>query len=136
MDVERPNQLGGWPRTGNCQPGAMSGIRRHIRWALPLAGFLLPVLLGQVDRYWWWVRARYRSTGSHSCSLVRGYAREFERQYGHRPTMDELRPWAVERFTIDLRRMEVDSDIPRWRAPDARMLSVRKRPEPAAVVAP
>lgn len=69
------------------------------------------------EKYERGVWLQYRKQGNASCALARGYARVFEEEKGHRPSIEELKSWAVERFQADLEKMEIGPERPWWIPP-------------------
>jgi hypothetical protein len=70
--------------------------RRH--W-IYFAAFLFGLGPGIQDLYYRLVLRRYRTPENHGAVLLaRGYAREYEQEHGHRPTIEELAAYATQRF--------------------------------------
>jgi hypothetical protein len=74
--------------------------RRH--W-IYLAAFLLGLGPGIQDTYYRLVLRRYRTPDNHGAVLLaRGYAREYEKEHGRRPTIEELTAYATGRFNAEM----------------------------------
>ena len=68
-----------------------------------LALFATGSSLGFYDLYYERLAARYRT--EKGLGLARAYARDFEKQHGNLPSMEDLIPFAEKRFHDDLQRM-------------------------------
>ncbi len=91
-------------------------IPKHVRWAVPAAAFMLPMLLVADEYYWWSLVRHYRRSGNISCALAKGYALQFEQKFARRPTQSELITWASEHFAADIQRMEITGESAvRWK---------------------
>lgn len=84
------------------------------------AAFLIGLLPGLHEKYWRWVKRHYYEQGV-GCGLIRGYAREFEKQNSRKPNDIELLNWCAGRFSEDVAGMDY--------VPDAVEMQFRSRRE-------
>ncbi len=93
--------------------------RPGFRFCILLALFAAGSLPGWMDLYYEKLGKRYSS--HEGLGLARAYARDFEKQHGSLPSMEELVPFAETRFHEDLQRMDFSpvGDHFRWKE-DAR----------------
>ena len=82
--------------------------RRIGRELVVAAAFLIGMSIGFHDRYCWRLTHYYGRSENAGCALARAYARQFQKENGRRPSMEELIPWAESRFAADLSAMTFD----------------------------
>ena len=82
---------------------------RNWRTGWVWAAFLIGLLPGLHEKYWRWVKQHYYEQGV-GCGLIRGYAREFEKQHGRKPNDTELLSWCSSRFAEDVAGMDYIPD--------------------------